>query len=511
MSDSLDDAIIAFRKNTLTITEDDSPLLKAVKLGSMATFGVGSLWLAAQILGEPGQFTSTLHEMTHCVQAAGIATAPLWSRAIYNTCFKIWAPDQTAKDLTQHRHLVGVTGSGKTTEMLWMFAQSVESGHGCFWVTTHGAHFPAQIAKDSPRLVVLPGDRGLNLLALEQNTEYERHLLADTTLRLIKRLIGGTIGSNMEELVYCATLAVLEAQPNPTLEHVYQFLFDDAYRDGILSRCTQPYIEDAFVTMVKESQEAVLRRLRRTMASQIIRKALCDPNGWNVMDLVDAEMIVVCDIDKGRLGPETAETLAEAVMTKLQLALLSRKETSPVFYVYCDEFQGYTNASLVEFMDEMRKRQVCVTLAHQHLHQLPQDMMKSVQQCGSHYFFRQIADDIPFASKLLRDKKDAEGLVNLPNYQALAVVMRWGVPRREKVRVEQLPIQRQAERPGGAQPPTGATVCDDKPGAPADLPQHQVGLDGLPAKVVPLTPGARRKGVAARPKHRGSALPGAED
>ena len=77
-----------------------------------------------------------------------------------------------------------------------------------------------------------------------------------------------------------------------------------------------------------------------------------------------------------------AHLLGSLLLTSLSSAGFSRinieEDKRVPFYIYLDEFQNYTTASLTNMFSELRKFNIGFILAHQYLHQLQTDIKNAV-------------------------------------------------------------------------------------------------------------------------------------
>jgi hypothetical protein len=83
------------------------------------------------------------------------------------------------------------------------------------------------------------------------------------------------------------------------------------------------------------------------------------------------------------LGEDNAAFLGALVLLKLQLAAISRADTPEHrrkdFYVYVDEAQGIIGIHGIDrLLSESRKYRLCLTLSHQYLGQLDDQMRHAI-------------------------------------------------------------------------------------------------------------------------------------
>ena len=97
---------------------------------------------------------------------------------------------------------------------------------------------------------------------------------------------------------------------------------------------------------------------------------------------MDKEQILLVNLAKGQIGTDGAYLLGSLLLTSLSSASFTRidipeAERKP-FIIYLDEFQNYTTGSLTTMFAELRKFGIGFVLAHQYLHQIPQDIRNAV-------------------------------------------------------------------------------------------------------------------------------------
>ena len=73
------------------------------------------------------------------------------------------------------------------------------------------------------------------------------------------------------------------------------------------------------------------------------------------------------------------------LITKIYLAAMSRANMTeteikkmPAFYLYVDEFQSFANESFADILSEARKYKLALTIAHQYIEQMPEEVRDAV-------------------------------------------------------------------------------------------------------------------------------------
>jgi len=107
------------------------------------------------------------------------------------------------------------------------------------------------------------------------------------------------------------------------------------------------------------------------------------------------------------------------------MAALSRVDTPEDertdFYLYMDEFQNVTTNSIAQILSEARKYRLVLTMAHQFIAQLKEDIAKAVfGNVGSLVSFRVGSEDAEFLEKQFLPVFTARDLINADNRNCFA-------------------------------------------------------------------------------------------
>ena len=102
----------------------------------------------------------------------------------------------------------------------------------------------------------------------------------------------------------------------------------------------------------------------------------------NLRRIMDEGRVLVVNLSKGALGEGTSHLLGALLTTALATAALSRSDTPEhrrrPFYLYADEFQNYASNGFAVILSEARKYALSLTLGHQYLGQLPDNLRQAV-------------------------------------------------------------------------------------------------------------------------------------
>lgn len=308
----------------------------------------------------------------------------------------------SAEDRLRHLYLIGQTGTGKSTLFQSAILQDISRGEGCCFIDPHGEAIEWILDRIPPKRVsdvVLfdPGDSqgalGLNLLEW-QNAE-ERDLLIQELIYLFYKLFDpervGIIGPQFEHWLRNAALTVTEPKIRGTLVDIPRLFTDPDYLDFALQRVEHPAVLDFWQNQMSKTTDFHKSEMLNYFTSKfgsflgndIMRSILSQPHSaFQFRTLMDKKKILLVNLSKGKLGSLNAVLLGTIVMTKLQMAALSRANEPPEkrtpFYVYIDEFQNIATDSFATMLSEIRKYGLSLHLAHQYVDQLSLSLRQAI-------------------------------------------------------------------------------------------------------------------------------------
>jgi hypothetical protein len=143
---------------------------------------------------------------------------------------------------------------------------------------------------------------------------------------------------------------------------------------------------------------------------------------------MDQGKILIANLAKGRLGEENSSLLGSILVTKLQLAALSRADLPEIkrrpFYLYVDEFQNFLTLSFSDILSEARKYGLYLILSHQYLGQLEEKIREAIfGNVGTIISFRVGIEDAQILAREFYPIFNQEDLIKLPNYHIYLKLM----------------------------------------------------------------------------------------
>lgn len=133
---------------------------------------------------------------------------------------------------------------------------------------------------------------------------------------------------------------------------------------------------------------------------------------------MDKQKILLVNLAKGRIGEDNSSFLGSLIITKLQLAAISRidipEKQRKDFYLFVDEFQNFVSTETFDsILSEARKYRLCLTLAHQYIGQLDEDLRKAIfGNVGTIITFPIGAENGEFLEKEFNPEFDRKDLID---------------------------------------------------------------------------------------------------
>jgi hypothetical protein len=284
----------------------------------------------------------------------------------------------------RHMHVIGATGTGKSTLLLNMIVQDIEQGNGLAVIDPHGdliervmSFVPAKRTRD----VVLfdPSDaenpRGINILSAKR--EAEKNVIASDLVSVFRRM-STSWGDQMSVVLGNAIQAFLESSLSGTLLDLRNFLLEDSFRKEFLKSVhdneVKYFWEKQFWELRGGTASSILTRLDTFLRPKIIRNVIAPKTELRFDEILNEQKILLIKLSQGLLGEENSTLLGTLIVSKLHQGAMARqalpvKERTP-FYLYIDEFQNFITPSLAGVLSSTRKYGLGLILAHQDLRQL---------------------------------------------------------------------------------------------------------------------------------------------
>ncbi len=346
-------------------------------------------------------------------------------------------------DSRLHLHLLGPTGTGKTTAMLNLAVQDVAAGRGVGILDPKGdlvsgvlERIPRSRREDVVLISPEESDFSVGINPLELAPEDDPDLVAENTLTIFKRIYERFWGMRTDDILKAA-LRTLMRGPDSTLAQIPLLLTDAAFRSGAIAGLGDPVGLGSFwawFESLSESQRVeaigpVLNKLRDFLVRPRLRRLLCQPRSTvDLRTVVDSGQILLADLSVGRWGETTSGLIGSFLVAKLWQAALARstvpEDQRRDFFLFIDEFQHFQGIGgpFADALAQARSLHLSLTIANQHLGQLPRDLREAISSnARSRAVFQCGRED---AASLAHEfaPLDAAALMSLPRFEMAARV-----------------------------------------------------------------------------------------
>ena len=340
------------------------------------------------------------------------------------------------RDRSRHVYIIGQTGSGKSG-LLTLFALSdIYHNQGYCIIDPHGdlamdnlKFIPENRIKDVVYFNPADTQYPMAFNPLEVYDPARKPNISSEVIGVLKRMFGESWGPRLEHILRYTLLALLD-RPNTTMLDISRMLTDKEFRKETLNYCQDVTVlqfwKQEFGSwgdkQVTESVAPILNKVGAFTANPIIRNIIGQPkSSFDVRKIMDEGKILVVNLSKGLIGEDNAAILGAFLVTKVQLAAMSRSDIANVedrrpFYLYVDEFQNFATDSFAVILSEARKYGLNLTVANQYTSQMTDSVRDAVfGNVGTTISFRVSADDAPILSKQFEPVFEAQDLLNLNN------------------------------------------------------------------------------------------------
>ncbi|MCI0542298.1 type IV secretion system DNA-binding domain-containing protein [bacterium] len=373
-----------------------------------------------------------------------------------------------AEDRARHMYVIGKTGMGKSTMLENMAIQDIQNGEGMAFIDPHGAsaealldYVPPERVNDVVYFAPFDTDYPVSFNIMEDVGRDKRHLVSNGLMSAFKKIWVDAWSARMEYILSNTLLALLE-YPNATLLGVNRMLVDKEYRKKVVEHISDPSVKSFWVDefakytdrYTQEATPAIQNKIGQFVSNPIIRNIIGQPKStFDIRQMMDEKKILIMNLSKGKMGEQNANLIGSMLVTKIYLAAMSRADSSaselrnlPPFYFYVDEFQSFANESFADILSEARKYKLSLTIAHQYIEQMPEEVRDAVfGNVGTMITFRVGAYDAEVLEKEFLPTFTQEDIVNLGKRQIYLRLMIDGVSSKPFSAVTIPPIDRPYE------------------------------------------------------------------
>ncbi len=339
-------------------------------------------------------------------------------------------------DRSRHIYIIGQTGAGKSGTLELLALSDVFHGQGYAIIDPHGdfainnmKFIPGARLDDVVYFNPADTDHPLGFNPLEVTNPSQKTNISSEVIGVLKRMFGESWGPRLEYILRYTILALLD-RPETTMLDITRMLTDKRFRKETLSYCRDTVVLqfwnvefDSWTEKFQaEAIAPVLNKVGAFTANPIIRNIIGQPKStFNIREIMDDGKILIVNLSKGLIGEDNAGILGAFLVTKIQLAAMSRSDIPNIedrrpFYLYVDEFQNFATDSFAMILSEARKYGLNLTVANQYISQMSETVRDAVfGNVGTMISFRVSADDSPILSKQFEPQFEPQDLLQMHN------------------------------------------------------------------------------------------------
>ncbi|MCK5510192.1 type IV secretion system DNA-binding domain-containing protein [Candidatus Parcubacteria bacterium] len=350
-------------------------------------------------------------------------------------------------DRRRHMYFIGKTGMGKSTILENMIIGDIRAGKGVAVVDPHGDlaekiidYIPASRINDVVYFNPADMEYPIAFNVVEHVEPHLRHLVASGLLGVFQKIWADSWGPRLEYILRNSILAVLD-YPGSTLLAVTRMLSDKKFRKKVVDKIQNPVVKAFWVNefasysdrFATEAVSSIQNKVGQFLSSSLIRNIVGQvKSSVDMRKIMDEGKILIINLSKGRIGEDNSRLLGAMMITKIQLAAMSRVDIEESkrkdFYLYVDEFQNFATDSFANILSEARKYRLNLTLAHQYIEQVEENVRNAIfGNVGTLIVFRVGAADAEWLVPEFTPTFTEEDIVNLPKYEIYLKLMIDGI------------------------------------------------------------------------------------
>jgi DNA helicase HerA-like ATPase len=352
------------------------------------------------------------------------------------------------KSGTSHTHILGPTGSGKSSTIEHLIKSSIAAGHSILVIDPK-----TDLAERT--LSFVPEERWDDVVVIDPAAEglvvglnplhspgTAPEIIADTILQIIQDLFED-FGPRTSQATLSALLT-LAGNPDATLTMLPRLFEDRRLRELLMANNSSEDLREFWNYYDGLSEGArsqmigpVRSRLGQFLLRPQLRRTLeqAEPR-FHLNDLFASPgRIVVANLNAGLMGQAASNLAGSLIVSLVQQLTLARLRVPPDLrhpvMIVVDEVQSFVHGSgdqLSDALSRSRGANVGWVLAHQHRSQLPRDIMSSIDaNTLSKIVFRLPSDDAKAMAAMTTDL-EARDFMSLPQWGIYASLHHEGKP-----------------------------------------------------------------------------------
>lgn len=348
-------------------------------------------------------------------------------------------------DRRRHVYVIGKSGVGKSNLIINLAVQDIRAGEGVCVIDPHGdliedilQHVPPERADDVIIFDPSDMDRPMGLNMLEADTPEERDFAVQEMIAIFYKLfppemIGPMFEHNMRNVML--TLMEDEAYPG-TIADIPRMFTDTDFQKYKVSKVTDPVVRAFWEKEMAKTSDFhksemlgyLISKVGRFVENRMMRNIIGQSrSGFDFKKVMNERKILLVNLAKGKTGEVNSALLGLIIVSKLQMAALSRASLPPEqrhdFYLYIDEFQNFITDSVATILSEARKYRLNLIIAHQYMGQLLQGQDTKIRDAvlgnaGTIIAFKVGVEDAEIVARMFAPVFNQYDVLNIEKYNA---------------------------------------------------------------------------------------------
>lgn len=296
---------------------------------------------------------------------------------------------------SEHMHVVGATGSGKSRFLLHMIQQDIIEGRGVCLIDPHGELYDHLVSwlsnreglfEDRTIKLINPSDTdwsfGFNPLKVTDPLSLPT--VVDSTATGLSHVMGGEniretplLNETIRAICYALASANMTLAESP---YLYSCVHSKE-RQEIINQIINPVAKTDWLSYSqmprKEYDEffrPAARRIRPFIQNDLMRRIFGQSkNTLDLKESMENNEVLLFNLSRvgGKMTSEDQQVLGRLIINNLVARAYERDPLSATpFYLYVDEVHNFLSGDVPEILSQLRKYGLHLVMAHQYLEQL---------------------------------------------------------------------------------------------------------------------------------------------
>jgi hypothetical protein len=342
----------------------------------------------------------------------------------------------------QHQHIIAPSGSGKTTLLRDMIMKDVDAGNSVVLIDSQMdlINQLRQVLPLDKLIVIDPTDiehpLALNFMDIGQNqstrTPLEREQSQNSAVALFTYIFAALLDSPMtskQQTLFEFSTRLLMTVPGATLSSLRQ-LFEDGglekYRTHInkLSDTQRDFFLKRFHDKgYNDTKEQILRRIYGMSSVPTLDRMFSQPvSKFDMFTALEEGKVVLVNTAKSLLQDDGAALFGRLFISMVRQACFNRanQKNRKRTYLYLDEAHEYLDDSTTTLLEQARKYEIGLIVAHQNTSQLSPAMRNALTAGTAIKFAGKILDITEARAVTATMRTTVERMEALPQFYFLA-------------------------------------------------------------------------------------------